>query len=597
MKMASKIRGFTLVEVIVGTAIFLLFSIGVYSALSLTFKTVYQSKMRLLETSLAVEELERIRNLPFSSVGTIGGVPAGVLSHTKVVNSNGVNLLVTLTIRSIDDPYDGTATSTPPDIYPEDRKIVEASVNCVACDQLKPVVLTSEVSPRGLESATLNGSLFVRVVSAVGLPVSGANVQITNSSSTPAVVISDVADNDGWLRVFDTPTGTLSYNISVTKLGFSSDYTVVPTAANPSPTKLPASVQSQAATTVNFSIDSVGNVALHTMNQLCSPLGSVPVWLRGQKQIGSLPLVYKYDKVITTNSAGDHTITNAEWDTYAVYVTGTAYDLVGTIPLSPFTLLPGASQDVSVVLKPHSANSLLVKVKDAGTGLPFSSSSVRLNSATYDQTLLTGLGYVQQTDWSGGGGQDMYINPQKYSSDDGNVDTQTSPGDVMLRKVGNYYLGAGSLESATFDLETPVNFSNITFNPALQATSTGSNPVLLQIAMSNTSTPATWNFKGPDGSASSFYTATSTVVFSGHNGSRYIRYRLYLSTQDTNITPKVSDVSIMYTTSCVAPGQSFFPGLTSGTYTLNVSHDGYATNNGQITIGGNTEIVVNLSPL
>ena len=77
--------GFTLVEVLVATAIFLLFAVGIYSSLNLVFKIVYQSRVQILETAFLSEELEAVRNLPYSSVGIVNGVPAGVLSYTKTI--------------------------------------------------------------------------------------------------------------------------------------------------------------------------------------------------------------------------------------------------------------------------------------------------------------------------------------------------------------------------------------------------------------------------------------------------------------------------------------------------------------------------------
>ncbi|OGH68885.1 MAG: hypothetical protein A3D53_00600 [Candidatus Magasanikbacteria bacterium RIFCSPHIGHO2_02_FULL_45_10] len=590
-------RGFTILEVTVGVAIFLIFAVGVFSALTTVFKMVYQSRLRILETAVATEQLEVIRNLPFASVGVVGGVPAGVLVANKTIVRGGMVFIVTTTIRNIDDPFDGTVTSTPVDDAPADFKYAEVEVQCSQCNQVKPFVMSTLVAPKDVETATNNGSLFIQVFDAVGLPISGATIQVDNTSTVPTIAINDLTGEDGWLRIIDTVTGTLAYHIRVSKNGYSSDYTVTSSPSNPSPTKLPASVVSQTITNAFFSIDELGAINLMTMSPVCEEIGTAPVLLRGQKQIGSLPVVYKYDRRLTTNSDGSLAIAGIEWDTYSIQATGTAYDLVGTIPLSPFNLLPGASQDVSVILNPHSARSLLVKVKDSGTGLPLSGATVRLSSASYDQSLLTGLGYVQQTDWSGGAGQVSFLNNQQYFSDDSRIDTTGEPGEIKLKLAGEVYLLDGYLESSTFDLGTNVNFSNLLVNPTSQPTSTGSSAVRLQLATSNSSTPTEWEFLGPDGTADSYYSAINTVINSINNGNRYARYRVFLETADSAATPNVSDVSITYTTSCVAPGQSFFSGLSAGDYDVDISRNGYTTNSGQITINGNMETQVNLSSL
>jgi len=56
MKIKKYQNGFTLIEVLVAVAVFLIFSIGVYSGINMIFKVVYQSRMRILETSILSEE-------------------------------------------------------------------------------------------------------------------------------------------------------------------------------------------------------------------------------------------------------------------------------------------------------------------------------------------------------------------------------------------------------------------------------------------------------------------------------------------------------------------------------------------------------------
>lgn len=77
------------------------------------------------------------------------------------------------------------------------------------------------------------------------------------------------------------------------------------------------------------------------------------------------------------------------------------YDLGGTIPSLPFTLNPDTHQNISLIVVPKNPRTLLVTVKDVGTGLPISGATVRLQKSGYDVTNITGRGYMSQTDWSG----------------------------------------------------------------------------------------------------------------------------------------------------------------------------------------------------
>jgi prepilin-type N-terminal cleavage/methylation domain-containing protein len=579
-------RGFTILEVSVGVAIFLLFALGVYSSLSFVFKIVYQSRLTILETALANEYLEIARNVPFEQVGTVGGIPSGVLITNQSIVRNGITFSVTTTVRNIDDSFDGTLGGSPNDTAPADYKLIEVAAQCLTCGQQKPVALSARVAPKNLEGASSNGALFINVFNALGLPVSGATVQVTNNSVSPAISINDVTDSQGYLRIIDTPTGTMTYNITVLKNGYSSDYTVPVSLSVPNPVRLPANVVSQSITSISFAIDTLGALNLRALSPACSELGATSFLLRGAKSIGINPTIYKYNQTINTNAQGEYVANELEWDTYTPSTSGAAYDIAGTIPMAPWSLSPGMTQDGTVILTPHTSHSFLVKVKDAGTQLPLSDATVRLTKTGYEATRVTGLGYTRQTDWSGGDGQAIGIDDTAYFSDDGNVDNDSPAGDISLRRTGQYYASNGWLESSTFDISEAVNFTNIIIDPTSQSSGVGANAVLVQVATSNSSSPATWSFTGPDGTISSYYTPSSTVLYEGLSGKRYLRYRLYLATADQSVTPVVSEIAFTYTTECAPPGQSFFGSLSAGTYTLEVTRDGYTTASGDVDVSG-----------
>src|SRR3989339_449690 len=219
-------KGMTILEIVVAMAVFLIFAIGVYSGISAVFKIVYNSRLRILETAILSEQLEVARNLTYENVGIAGGVPIGVLEHTKTISRNNLNFDVITSVRNYDDPFDGTVGGFPNDTSPADYKLVEISIICQNCLQRTPVVLSTRVSPKGLEGASQNGALFINIFNAYGQPVPGANVHIANTSANPDIIIDDTTDNEGWLRIVDTPTGTQTYDITVSKNGYSTDYTM-----------------------------------------------------------------------------------------------------------------------------------------------------------------------------------------------------------------------------------------------------------------------------------------------------------------------------------------------------------------------------------
>lgn len=591
-----KVSGFTLIEISVAIAIFLIFALGIYSTISMVFKIVYQSRMKILETALLSEQLEIVHNIPYDSVGIINGIPAGVLVHSQTINRNGANFLVITSVRNIDDPFDGILGGAPNDTSPADYKQVEISAICTNCSQQDPVILSTIISPKNLEGASQNGALFIHVFDANGLSVPQANVHIVNTAVNPSIILDDVTDNDGMLKIVDAPTGTLSYNITVSKSGYSSDYTVSSSVSNPNPLKPPSNVVSQEITEISFSIDKSANLNVSSVNSTCNGVSGPTVNLFGTKILGANPSVYKTSLNFSL-SANNYNLNNIEWDTYDLDLQGTSYDLAGSVPMLPLKLNPGSSQSLALILAPHTANSLLIKAKDAGTGLPLSDATVHLVGNGFDDSLQTDLGYVRQTDWSGGSGQVNFIDDTKYFSNDGNINNTSFPGDLKLKKNGNFYAAGGNLESSTFDLGSSVTLRNLIFEPLSQPAQTGGAPILFQLAATNTPNAASWDFLGPDGTQSTYYSATSSIIFSGLAGNRYLRYRVFLSTVDNHYTPQLSEVSITFTNSCIPPGQVFFGGLSSGTYNLDISRSGYSTNNGDVTVSGNGEVEVNLSPL
>lgn len=586
-----------LIEVLVAVAIFLLFAVGTYGATTFVFKIVYRSRVTVLETAILSEELEVARNLEYSKIGTINGVPSGLLTASKSVMRDNIKFYVTTTVRNADDPFDGMATgTTPKDTSPADYKVVDISVICAACSQQIPISLSTQVGPKGLEGSSLNGALFINVFDADGLPVVGANVHVVNTSSSPSILIDDVTDQDGYLRIIDTPTGTAAYHITVTKNGYSSDRTMTSSVAVANPIKPPANVVSQDVTDISFSIDQISNLTVHTQNAACVSIPNIGFNLSGTKLIGKEPEVKKYSQSFTTDGSGNKVLSNMEWDKYDTSLTGNVYDIMGTIPADPFVLLPGSNMDLTLILKAHTANSLLVKVIDSGTGLPLSNASVRVTGSGYDNTLLTGVGYIRQTDWSGGSGQVNFVEG-KYFGDGTNFVYNNPVGDVILKKVGNNYVASGSLESSTFDFGTTVNFKNLIVTPASQVAQTGSQSLKFQVAASNTSTPGSWAalYTGPDGTTATYYTATSTQINATSSGKRYLRYKAFLSTANTSYTPRLSELAFTYTDSCTPPGQAFFESLSATTYTIEVTAPNYDSATTTIDVSGRSDINVNLA--
>lgn len=565
-----------------GVAVFTLIVISVYNAYVGVFNVVYASRAKIEAISIINEQLEIVRNLAYSDVGISGGLPAGKLTHIQSIDRDEYRYTVTTTVRNVDDPFDGTLGGTPNDLSPADFKVVEVEIGCVDCRvAFPPMIVTTRVAPKNLETASTNGALFVKVFDANGNAISDADVHIENNQATPAIVIDDTTNTNGVLQVVDAPPGINAYEITVTKSGYSTDKTYVASVGNPNPSKPHATVVLQQVTQLSFVIDRLSTFNISSVTSMCTPVAGIDFSLVGTKLIGT-PSVLKYSQNKVTNGSGLLTLNNIEWDTYAFTNIDAAYDLIGINPISPVSIAPNSTQNVQLIVAPKSSRTLLVTVKDSVTGLPLSGVTAQLVGPSTDVTEITGQGFLGQTDWSGGGGQATSTDATKYFSSDGNIENSNPVGDIELKKVLGDYAYSGIITSSSFDTGSASNFQNITWNPSSQPVAVGSPNIRVQIATNNDG--GTWNFKGPDGTPATYYTTSNQNIHASNNGNQFLRYKIFFDTASVTATPNISDISFTFTSLCTPPGQVYYQGLGSGAYVLHLSKTGYLSQDININI-------------
>ncbi len=103
------------------------------------------------------------------------------------------------------------------------------------------------------------------------------------------------------------------------------------------------------------------------------------------------------------------------------------------------------------------------------------------------------------------------------------------------------------------------------------------------MATSNSSS-GPWTYTGPDGTASTYYTATSTLS-TQYDGKQFLRYKAFFNTTDPNATPKLQDLALTFASGCTAPAQTVFSGMSTGAYTLTLTKTGYQVATSSVTIG------------
>ena len=548
---------------------------GVYLVYFSIITAVANIGVRTAATTAIEQEIESVRNLPYDSVGIVSGIPSGVIPATQSVSVGGYGFLLQTTIRNIDDPFDGTLGGIPNDTAPADYKLVSIQATCPLCVNSISVSITTTVAPKNLESATQNGSLFVYALNANGVGVQGAQVHLVNTSVTPSIDLSDTTNASGVLALVGVPTSTQGYSVVVTKPGYSTDQTYpLGGAGNPNPVKPNATVAAQTVTALSFSIDKLSSLSVSAVDDRCVAVPSDTFSMAGSKLIGT-PNVLKFSTSSTMDASGTQTIQNLEWDTYTLNVSDISRELAGTIPLDPITINPNSTQTFKFILVPSADPALLATITDTATGNGITDAKVTLTEPGVSRILTTGQDTVSQTDWSG----------NHYSSQSGGVDTTTPGTMTLLANASSSYSTTTTewLISSTIDLGgASSTLYSIAWNPTSEPVQTGPQSAIFQVA-GNTD-QATWNFIGPDGTSGSYFTSSSSSLPASLSGDRYIRYKVYMSTQDQHYTPSITKVSFTFSADCVPPAQVLFTSLPLGSYTLDVTAPNYFENSTTISI-------------
>lgn len=103
------------------------------------------------------------------------------------------------------------------------------------------------------------------------------------------------------------------------------------------------------------------------------------------------------------------------------------------------------------------------------------------------------------------------------------------------------YFAAGTFVSSVFDGGGSPSWTNLTWSAAGTAPGVA---VKFQVASGAASPPT--DFRGPDGTAGSYYTTSGQALWSGHGSDRYIRYKAFFSTDNPVLTPRLESVTIRY---------------------------------------------------
>ena len=118
--------GQSYLDVVITLGILTILTSAVYSLVATTYQTVNFSRARTSAKHLAQHKMELMRNLAYDDIGTIGGIPPGILDQSETVIENGLDYTIKTSATYVDDPFDGQA---PADFVPNDYKRARVDVS------------------------------------------------------------------------------------------------------------------------------------------------------------------------------------------------------------------------------------------------------------------------------------------------------------------------------------------------------------------------------------------------------------------------------------------------------------------------------------
>lgn len=563
-------------DALVGSALLVIVFMGMYAAFQLSIDVVTNNKARAAAIALANERMEYVRSLTYSLVGTSGGIPSGSIAQNESITYNGINFTRRTFIQYADDPVDGTGASDTNGII-ADYKIVKIDVYWTSHNRERHITIVTRVTPtNGVETAVSGGTLTINTVNSAGTAVPNAEIHIVNSSVSPAVDLTTYSNASGTASFIGAVAGS-GYQITVSKTGYSTAQTYSATSQNTSPNPGHLSISNNVTTSATFAIDLLSSRTIRTYTQVASTTWSDTftsdasvattsnVLISGgvARIDGAAPFSSGSLQSIAIGPASLYGWKTLSWSdskpagTSIVY---RVYDATGST-LIPDSQLPGNSAGFTssgVDLSSISTSTYSsLRIGAALTGSVSTTSAIDSWSVSYDYGAqpLPNIAFSilgAKTIGSGPSGTIYKYDSNFSSGSNGSVDILNLEWDTYTITVNGTSTSYDIAQSCNPQPESLAAASTLTTNLFLAAHTVNSLLVDVRSATSSALIP-----NASVGLSRSGYAATST------------------------------------TSAC---GQVFFPGLTSGSYTITVMKSGYTTYNATgVIIGGTSKrsVVIN----
>jgi len=141
----------SLIELVVGVALLLTVFLALFGILRASLALSSLAKAKAVAVELASSQMEYLRSVPYSSLGTVGGTPNGLIPSVATSTVGGAAYPVYTTIRYVDDPADGSGGSDANNVT-TDYKKAQVTVRYTANGHENSLTLVSNFAPNGMET-------------------------------------------------------------------------------------------------------------------------------------------------------------------------------------------------------------------------------------------------------------------------------------------------------------------------------------------------------------------------------------------------------------------------------------------------------------
>jgi len=389
--------GFSLVEVLIVAFIAAVAFTSFYTVSMVGTRFIIEAKNKLAATAIANEKMEIVRNLAYDNIGTQGSIDIpGHLLQEENLSANGRTYRVNTSVRYFDDSLDGTVSSSPADVIPNDYKVVRVIVSWNdSLGQSQSVSSTSRFVPPGLETSVGGSPLSINInsnESGITTPVPQASVHIINNVVSPNIDDTIQTDNVGHIML---PVAKVAngYHLIITKNGYETVGTM-DTTASFIPIYKHVDVTGGFLNQYSFEQNKLADLHIKAVDGQGNAIGGIGFSIGGGKIIGHDDLgsvVLRMSNTagnevfglpnttgITDAASGEKKYSVISPGDYNISMSANPdYQLIDFEQL-PFVLAPGADSTYTLKVADKTKAALFLKISDVLDGTPIADAQITL---------------------------------------------------------------------------------------------------------------------------------------------------------------------------------------------------------------------------